>query len=532
MTHDEYHEHIQKHLADSLLNDSELNTFMQKHKDICTIMINLDIEPAKPILESLYCPVKRKEPRDPLAMLRSLILMTLLKIGSIKDWVKQTRSHTLWAVLAGFDPHDTPGIGTYYDFMKRIVDSPYTKPAPDTVKRSSFNAGLHLRNLKEKEEDPFNPHHSKSEKLAHELLKNAHSPRADDFLKTLEDIFIQCGLIPTLNENMLTINDMIVTGDGSILETNASSQGKTACSCRSEGIRKCDHPRLYSSPTAQFCYDHHHDTFVFGDRYYILAATENGHDFPLHITMPGGNESDFTLSLNTLDRFQKAAHENDLNIHISHFCGDGHHDSYGHYHYLEEKDIIPVIPLTHEGKKTFPQFKNTAVQFDRDGTPLCPGGKRMRHHTYNKNKHTHVYTCPVKRETHRDGKSLYVIHAQECPRKEICCPESSLAPLIYIKRETDPRYFPPLDRTSKKFKEIAKRRSATERLNSVIDSYDLDSRHRNADYGLIRLTVVNTVIHARIRYEEAVKKSSEDKLFQETMEKIGVSVPEPIEKVA
>ena len=278
--------------------------------------------------------------------------------------------------------------------------------------------------------------------------------------------------------------------------------------------------------------DHHHDTFVFGNRYYIVVATENGHDFPLYVSMPGGNESDFTLSLNALDRFQKAAHENGLNIHISHFCGDGHHDSYGHYHYLEEKEIIPVIPLTHEGKKTFPQFKGTALRFDSDGTPFCPGGKRMRHHTYNKNKHVHVYACPVKRETHRDGKSLYLIHADECPLKETCCPESSLAPLIYIKTETDPRYFPPLDRSSKKFKEIAKLRSATERLNSVIDSYDLDGRHRNADYGLIRLTLVNSVIHARIRHEEAVRKSSEDRLFEQTMEKIGLSVPELSHKAA
>ena len=96
MTHAEYHEHIQKHLTESLLiKDSELNTFMEKHKDICTIMINLDLDLAEPLLESLYCPVKRKEPRDPLAMLRSLILMTLLKIGSITLWVKEMRSHTL-----------------------------------------------------------------------------------------------------------------------------------------------------------------------------------------------------------------------------------------------------------------------------------------------------------------------------------------------------------------------------------------------------------------------------------------------------
>jgi hypothetical protein len=161
---------------------------MEKQKDICTIIINLDLEPAGPILESLYCPIKRKEPRDPLAMLRSLILMTLLKIGSITLWVKEMRSHPLWAVLAGFDPHDTPDVGTYYDFMKCIIDGPYTKPAPDIVKRSTSNAGSHLRNLKEKEKDPLEPHNSKSEKLTTELLKNADSTRANDFSKILRPV--------------------------------------------------------------------------------------------------------------------------------------------------------------------------------------------------------------------------------------------------------------------------------------------------------------------------------------------------------
>ena len=360
MTHDEYHEHVQKHLNESLPNNSELNTFLQNHKDISTIILNLNLDSAEAILKPLYCPIERRKPRDPQVMLRSLILMSLLKMGSISDWVEKTRSQKLWAILAG---------------------------------------------------------------------------------------------------------------------------------------EKC-------------------------------------YDFPLHVTMPGGNESDFTLSLNTLDRFQKAADENGLDIHIHYFCGDGHHDSYGHYQYLNEKNIIPVIPLTHQGKKTYPQFKNIDVPLDTDGTPLCPGGKRMRHHSYDKKKHVHVYACPVKRHTHRNGKSLYITHSDECPKDGICCPQSSLAPLVYIKSDTDSRYFPPLDRNSDKFTEISHQRSATERLNSVIDSYDIDHRHRNADYVLIRLALITIAIHGVIRNAEAVKNSSQDRLFDETMEKVGVTVPRRADKAA
>ena len=531
LIHQEYLEHIKKYVG-SCLEDSEFLKNVQHDKETFTTMVNLNLDAALQILTPLYCPIIRAHYRDPLSMLRSLILMTIKKEPSITEWVKKTRSQSYLAILAGFAPDDTPGIGTYYDFMHRIINGPYQKPCPHITRRSDFNKHLHLRNLKEKHDDPLNPYHSQSEKLAQNLLDNADCPRSQDFLKILEDIFIQTGLIPSINEKVLTIDDFIASGDGSIAATNASSEGKPSCSCRSEGHKHCDHPRFYSSPTAQWCFDHHHNCYVFGDRYYILAVTENGHDFPLHVTLPGGNESDFTLSLNTLDRFIKAARENGLNMHIHYFCGDGHHDSYAHYHYLHEKNIIPVIPLTHQGEKTHPHFGDIDVPLDTDGTPLCPGGLRMRHHAFNKKRHVHVYTCPVKRLAHCNGNSFYIVHSDECPKAEICCPESSLAPLIYIKTDTDPRYFPPLARNTDKFKNISNQRSATERLNSVIDSYNIDHRHRNTDYVLIRLTLINIAIHAHIRHVEAVKKSSLDELFDEAMEKVGVTLLERKDKAA
>jgi hypothetical protein len=530
MTHVEYLEHVKKYLNGSLIHDNSINLYLQAHKDIYNIILNLNLDNALPILKPTYCPIERKKTRDPLNMLRSLILMTLLKIASITFWVLQTRSQPLLAILAGFTPDDIPGVGTYYDFMRRIINGPYQKPCPHVVKRSDLNSGLHRRNIKKEskeKKDNYDPYNSKSAILVKKLLEDASNPRPDDFNKIVEDLLFQTGILPSIQDNLLTnIDNMIVVGDGSTAKANASPTGKPTCSCRSEGIKNCEHPRLYSSPTAQLCYDHHHDCFVFGDRYYHLAANEDGHDYPLITIMPGGNESDYTLSLKAIDRFIKAANENGVNINISHFCGDGHHDSYAHYQYLKEKHIVPVIPLTHKGKKTYPRFDGIDAALDTDGTPLCPGGKRMRHHLYNTTKEVHVYTCPVKRNTHRNGMSIYTTHAEECPKKEICFPDSSLAPIVYIKSETDPRYFPPIDRNSKKFKEIMNLRSASERLNSVNDSYHIDGRCRNADYGLIRLNLINIVEHAAVRHAQAVKKSSEDSLFESTMRKIGVSVPD------
>ena len=45
-----------------------------------------------------------------------------------------------------------PGVGTFYDFKKRIIDGPYRKRGKDDLKRSQWNATSHLRDLKSEKE--------------------------------------------------------------------------------------------------------------------------------------------------------------------------------------------------------------------------------------------------------------------------------------------------------------------------------------------------------------------------------------------
>ena len=55
MTHAEYHEHVKKHLNGSLLNDNSLELYLQAHKDICNIILNLNLDNALAILKPTYC---------------------------------------------------------------------------------------------------------------------------------------------------------------------------------------------------------------------------------------------------------------------------------------------------------------------------------------------------------------------------------------------------------------------------------------------------------------------------------------------
>jgi hypothetical protein len=254
--------------------------------------------------------------------------------------------------------------------------------------------------------------------------------------------------------------------------------------------------------------------------------------------LPGGNESDFTLSLTALDRLLTLLEGQGLPLRIAIFIGDGHHDAMGIYRYLKAKGIMPIIPLKDTGAKpetgttaetasqtavsTPPKARSTPaptqgstahtrqprphveaypnIAFDPDGTPLCPGGCRMRQHGYNKAKAAHFFACPALR---KNGAGERIFYADECPFKTRCTPQDKAMGLTYyIKSEADLRLFPPIPRDSKRFKELYAHRSGTERENASADSYHLDRRHRNATFVLIRLTFVNIIKHARLREAE------------------------------
>jgi len=523
VSHKDYIQQTGSFLAASLTGRTT-SKMLDTHAREYLILLDLDLDPAEQILGRLYCPVKRAPPRNPIPTLRSLILMTLLKTTSITEWVNTLRTHPLHAVMAGFDPDDTPGIGTYYDFFHRLIDGPYRKPSDRMPRRSQSARCIHQRNFKkEKETRKQNRNHgsSLSENLVDNLLPLADQPLPDEFPKVLHDLLARVGIGSSIRNQLLTEKmNLAVAGDGSILKTAASPRGKPTCSCPRHRGSSCEHDRLYTSATANWCYDSYRDSYLFGDRYYHLIAPVGGHDLPLLTIMPGGNESDFTLSLKAFDRFLKVLRDHRIDLHPRFFCGDGHHDTSAHYRYFRDKQIVPVIPFGDKNNVILHLISNPDLQLTPEGFPLCPAGKLLRHHAFDKARNVHVFACPAKRNTHRFGKSVYVFHPQDCPRKIDCNPQSSLAPLVYIHADENPRLFPPIPRNTDHFKSIMNMRSATERCNAVIDSFHLDRSSRNADYGLIRLTLVNICQHAVAQYDERVKDTTREKLLHQTVEKI------------
>ena len=80
----------------------------------------LDLSYITTLLQDLYDP-KGPTPRDPAAILRSylLFLMTHPEIG-ITEWINELHRVPYYAIICGFEPGDVPGVGTFYDFFKRL----------------------------------------------------------------------------------------------------------------------------------------------------------------------------------------------------------------------------------------------------------------------------------------------------------------------------------------------------------------------------------------------------------------------------
>ena len=57
---------------------------------------------------------------DPANLLRAYLLMLQVGQLSITAWVDELRRVPLYAIISGFEPGHTPGVGTFYDFVARL----------------------------------------------------------------------------------------------------------------------------------------------------------------------------------------------------------------------------------------------------------------------------------------------------------------------------------------------------------------------------------------------------------------------------
>ena len=112
-THKEYQEFVKEQLK---IRSLGIPAFFM---DIYLELINFDLSRANSILKFPYSNIGAPA-RASDNMLRSLLAMAPSGITSIDEWVDLLRSFPSLAIISGFTPENSPGVGTFYDFFDRV----------------------------------------------------------------------------------------------------------------------------------------------------------------------------------------------------------------------------------------------------------------------------------------------------------------------------------------------------------------------------------------------------------------------------
>jgi len=437
----------------------------------------LDLRPARHILAAGYSRRRGgRPPKDPVAMFRCLVLMSLLGETSFNKWGLRLRREPFLAILSGFLPGESPAIGTFYLFADRLLDGAYQRRCPHVRKPSSKNKGSkgafrrHL--IREKEQAKLEreerrlrgqPDAPVKAAVANALARIEH-PRADDLHHRIEDLLFRCAVVPSAQLGLLgDLASLTVAGDGSPVESHADGSGRALCTCRRDGLEKCECERGYADPDARWGYDSHREKYVFGFRLHALVSNAAGVELPLHLLLDGANAADVVMAVEAITRLSKLLGEYLPEAEILNAVFDAGYDSTEFERLLVHLGARPFIPLN---PRNAPPIDPIGVKRDEHGVPCCVGGASMRFHGCDREKGVCVFNCPAKRPTRKNGKQVFTWRPEQCPLGTPCDPASVMGPMVRLPVKEDPRLNPPVPRSSEEWKEIYQKRTCAERLFS------------------------------------------------------------------
>ena len=231
---------------------------------------------------------------------------THLGYRSIDKWVAALKSFPLFAILSGFAPDDTPGVGTFYDFINRLwqTDNKATakirKPGRRRRRKGKMNEKTPLARP------------GIVGRLVNRILRQKGQPlpaRPEDILNNIfQQVFVEAsgqkGLLGDTKE-------LVVAGDGTPVRTGASPYGKKICDCKKKGIFNCQCPRRYSDPEAAWGWDSYRECYFYGRHLYEITATSSPHDLPIYLKLVSAKRHDsvsfVAVSYTHLDVYKRQA---------------------------------------------------------------------------------------------------------------------------------------------------------------------------------------------------------------------------------
>lgn len=229
-SHADYQNFVVKNLRKYYPNP---NALARSTWDIIERFWHLDLSATDLILANKYSKFG-PAPRIPSCMQRSYLLSIDFKVTSLTEWAAQLKINPLFAILSGFDVGNTPGVGTFYDFMKRLWDSsddhlsPHVHPVKIKVRKPKTK-GTKADSVEKVTVADLLPELQKTDfKLNEQPYASLFKIYKQEFL----DVSVSKGLIhresPTVNVTAISPSQIVIS-DGTLPVTLFTMV--TTCTC-------------------------------------------------------------------------------------------------------------------------------------------------------------------------------------------------------------------------------------------------------------------------------------------------------------
>ena len=434
---------------------------------------SLDLSYVDDLMQDRYS-VFGPEPRLPSNMLRSYLLSIKCKVTSITNWASDLKQNHLHAILSGFSVGDTPGTGTFYDFFDRLWLSD----------SDNISDPVHPPKQKPKKPDKKGEKAPPVEKVTvYDLLAKFEIEPPKEFhpAARLFEIFKSQFLDVSVNQGLIDLDHLAVSGDGTPVYTGARERKTRTCDCLEKGIRDCKCNRIYHQPDCNIGWDSHRERHYFGYDLYMLTASDSENDLPLFPLLGPASRHDshgFWYNFFSMKQFLPEANVTKLLL-------DSAHDAMAYYQYCSGHGIKPFIDLNGKGGRS-PVYKDDFTIGD-DGVPICKEGFRMRMDGTESQKGRTKFKCP--KISFAGGTP-----ACTCPNP---CSDAKYGRTVHLVLKDNPRLFNDPPRSSKEWDKEYDARTSSERCNKrqKIDYKLEDGRHRSSKMWYCRLFAIMMCQH-------------------------------------
>ena len=434
---------------------------------------HLDLSSVDQIMQDRYS-MFGPAPRLPSNMLRSYMLSMKFKVPSLTSWASCLKQNHLYAILSGFIVGDTPGTGTFYDFMRRLWLSD----------KNNISDPLHPPKEKPKKPKKKGEKAAPVEKVTvSDLLERFDIDPPQDFAPAarLFEIFKSRFLNVSVENGLIDLDNLSVSGDGTPVYTGAWERKTRTCNCLGNGIRDCKCNRIYHQPDCDIGWDSHRNRHYFGYDLYMLTASDSESDLPVFPFLGPAARHDshgFLYNWFSMKQYLPEAHIHKLLL-------DSAHDSLALYEYCRLHDIRPFIDLN-DKRSNRPVYKNDFT-LDFDSVPICPAGLRMRRDGTESSKRRTKFKCP--KISFAGGKVFCTCDAP--------CSDAKYGRTVHLAMKDNPRLFNDPPRSSREWKLEYNARTSSERCNKreKIDYKLEDGRHRSTKMWYCRLFAIMMCQH-------------------------------------